>query len=135
MKPTYISTLAAIALIAGCLSCAKPDASSAGQNSGNHVAISNQERRALESDLAAIAAQANGRVGMRAVILETGETVGSLDPQERFPMQSVYKLPISMAALKQVDAGRLKLEEKVRINREDYVGSGAHSPIRDQYPD
>ena len=49
-------------------------------------------------------------------------------------MQSVYKLPISMAVMKQVDAGKIELEQKVKIAKEDYVGRAAHSPIRDKYP-
>jgi beta-lactamase class A len=67
------------------------------------------------------------------MLLETGETVASLNSQDHFPMQSVYKLPISMAAMKQVDEGKLNLDQKVRIAKEDYVGS-AHSPIRDKNP-
>lgn len=49
-------------------------------------------------------------------------------------MQSVYKLPISMALMKQVDAGKIKLDQKITISRDDYVGGDAHSPIRDKYP-
>jgi len=45
---------------------------------------------------------AKGRVGVAAEVLETGASV-SLNPQEHFPMQSVYKLPIGMAVLAQVD--------------------------------
>src|ERR1043165_6915308 len=47
-------------------------------------------------------------------------------------MQSVYKLPISMAVMKQVDAGKIKLDQKVKIARDEYVPLGSHSPIRDQ---
>src|SRR5204862_6165133 len=68
------------------------------------------------------------------MLLETGETVASLNSRDRFPMQSVYKLPISMAVMKQVDDGKLTLDQKVRIAKEDYVGSAAHSPIRDKNP-
>jgi beta-lactamase class A len=49
-------------------------------------------------------------------------------------MQSVYKLPISMAVMKQVDAGRLKLEQKVPVTKTDFVGAGQYSPIRDRNP-
>jgi len=81
-----------------------------------------------------IASLAKGRVGVHAMVLETGETVGSLNSRDHFPMQSVYKLPISMAVLKQVDEGKLKLNQTVRIAKEDYIGPAAHSPIRDKYP-
>src|SRR5882724_5473331 len=88
----------------------------------------------LQQEITAIASLAKGRVGVSAGVLETGETVAVLNSQDHFPMQSVYKLPISMAVMKQVDAGKIKLEQKVKIAKEDYVGNGAHSPIRDKYP-
>jgi beta-lactamase class A len=89
---------------------------------------------ALQPQLTQIASLAKGRVGVHAILLETGETLASLNSRDHFPMQSVYKLPISMAVLKQVDDGKLKLDQKVRITKADYVGPGAHSPIRDKYP-
>ena len=53
----------------------------------------------LENQLAQIASTARGKVGIAVALLETGETV-SLNPHDHFPMQSVYKLPISMAVMK-----------------------------------
>ena len=92
------------------------------------------QRQALQEQIAEIASIAKGHVGVAATVMETGETVASLNPQDHFPMQSVYKLPISMAVMKQVDAGKIRLDQKVRIPKEDYVGPAAHSPIRDKYP-
>ncbi len=70
------------------------------------VAKKSQELQdaALQKQLEQIAPAAKGRVGVATVVLETGVTV-SLNPREHFPMQSVYKLPIGMAVMKQVDAG------------------------------
>jgi len=68
------------------------------------------------------------------MILESGQTLALLNSKDHFPMQSVYKLPISMAVMKQVDDGKLSLDQKVKIAKEDYVGSAAHSPIRDKNP-
>jgi beta-lactamase class A len=53
---------------------------------------------------------------------------------DRFPMQSVYKLPIGMTVLHQVDQGKLKLDQKVKVSPAEYVRRGQHSPIRDQHP-
>ena len=89
---------------------------------------------ALQSQIAQIASLSQGRAGVLAVLLETGDTVASLNPQDHFPMQSVYKLPISLAIMKQVDDGKLTLDQKTRIAKEDYVGPAAHSPIRDKNP-
>ena len=87
----------------------------------------------IQTQLDQIASAAEGRVGIAAVVLETGGTV-SLNPRDHFPMQSVYKLPISMAVMKQVDAGKIDLEQRVRVTKADFGSRGQHSPIRDKNP-
>jgi beta-lactamase class A len=57
-----------------------------------------------------------------------------LNGSERFPMQSVYKVPIVMAVLDQVDAKALTLNQKISLTAKDMVPAGAHSPLRDKYP-
>ena len=89
--------------------------------------------RELQEQIGQIAAEAKGRVGVAAVVLETGEAV-SLNGHDHFPMQSVYKLPIGMAVLRQVDEGKLKLDQRVRVEKGDYLRQGQHSPIRDENP-
>ncbi|MEJ7846933.1 MAG: class A beta-lactamase [Pyrinomonadaceae bacterium] len=84
----------------------------------------------LQKQIEAIAAEAKGKVGVYATVIETGESV-SLNAAERFPMQSVYKLPIAMAVM---DNDKLKFEEKVRVEKTDFVAPGQRSPIRDKYP-
>src|SRR5437763_5694579 len=54
----------------------------------------------LTAKIAQIAAAAKGRVGVSAMVLESGDTLASLNPQDHFPMQSVYKLPTSRAERK-----------------------------------
>jgi beta-lactamase class A len=54
----------------------------------------------LSDEIQQIARTAQGRVGVGATVLETGESV-ALNADQRFPMQSVYKLPIGMAVLRQ----------------------------------
>lgn len=87
----------------------------------------------LQKQIAELAAAAKGRVGLVAQILETGKTV-SLNPRDRFPMQSVYKLPIGMSVMQQVDTGKIKLDQKVSVAKDDLIGRAAHSPIRDRHP-
>jgi beta-lactamase class A len=81
-----------------------------------------------------IADTSRGRVGIGVGVIETGEFEW-LDPDGRFPMQSVYKFPISMAVLAAVDAGKLKLDQKVTIRKDDYLRQGQGSPIRDAHPE
>jgi beta-lactamase class A len=87
----------------------------------------------LQKQLEQIVVAAKGKVGVAAELLEGGETV-SLNSQDHFPMQSVYKLPIGMAVMQQVDAGKIKLDQKVHVTKSDFIGRAAHSPIRDKYP-
>lgn len=87
----------------------------------------------LRKQIEQITSASKGRVGVAAVVLETGESV-YINPHDHFPMQSVYKLPIGMAVLHQVDAGKLRLEQVVRVEKSDFVRRGQHSPIRDKNP-
>ncbi|MEO8661055.1 MAG: class A beta-lactamase, partial [Bryobacteraceae bacterium] len=87
----------------------------------------------LQEAMIKAAAPARGRVGAAAVVLEEGETA-SIGGSERFPMQSVYKFPIAMAVLAEVDAGRMRLAQTVRVEASDLVTAGQHSPIRDEHP-
>jgi beta-lactamase class A len=87
----------------------------------------------LTQQLPRLTAPAGGRVGVAMLIVETGETV-RWNATERFPMQSVYKMPIAMAVLKAVDEGRLSLDQKIQLRVGDLGAKEIHSPIRDKYP-
>lgn len=88
----------------------------------------------LENQFAAIASEIEGEIGAAAVVIETGDAA-LLNGDERFPMQSVYKLPIAMAVLEQVNRGRLDLDEKIRVAKDDMVRKGMRSPLRDTNPE
>lgn len=88
----------------------------------------------LEKQFAEIAKEAKGKVGVAALVLETGENA-SLNGGEKFAMQSVYKVPISMAVMKQVDAGKFKADQEIEITKADFVSPGQRSLIRDDFPD
>jgi beta-lactamase class A len=87
----------------------------------------------LAQQFSDIARDVTGVVGVRAEVIETREAAGMNDDQS-FPMQSVYKLPISMAILDQVDRRMLTLTQKVHIGAKDLAPQGLHSPIRDAHP-
>jgi beta-lactamase class A len=87
----------------------------------------------LEKQIAKIAELAKGKVGVAAVLLETGDAA-LLNADQRFPMQSVYKLPISMAVMDQVRLGKLDLDEKIGVTKDDMVRAGMRSPLRDANP-
>lgn len=84
------------------------------------VASTANNENELRERIEQISQAAQGRVGVTATVLETGETV-TLNGNQQFPMQSVYKFPIAMAVLAQVDKGNLKLNQKIRIESSDIV--------------
>lgn len=85
------------------------------------ISAANTDRNTeLRDRMEQIAQAAQGRVGVTATVLETGESV-TLNGDQQFPMQSVYKFPIAMAVLAQVDHGTLKLDQQIRIEASDIV--------------
>ncbi|MEG4207955.1 class A beta-lactamase [Microcoleus sp. Pol7_A1] len=85
------------------------------------ITISNADRtNELRDQIELISQVARGRVGVTATVLETGESV-TLNGNQQFPMQSVYKFPIAMAVLAQVDRGKLKLDQKIRVEASDIL--------------
>nr|WP_219860711.1 class A beta-lactamase ASU1-1 [uncultured bacterium]QWJ89340.1 class A beta-lactamase ASU1-1 [uncultured bacterium] len=87
----------------------------------------------LERQFAEIAKEVEGKVGVAAVVLETGQNA-AFNGDERFAMQSVYKVPISMAVMKQIDAGKYQPNQEIEIKKEDFVAAGQRSPLRDSFP-
>ncbi|MBD2034045.1 class A beta-lactamase, subclass A2 [Leptolyngbya sp. FACHB-321] len=84
------------------------------------VAFTTNNENELRARIEQIAQAAQGRVGVTATVLETGESV-TLNGEQQFPMQSVYKFPIAMAVLAQVDQGKLKLDQKIHVEVSDVL--------------
>jgi beta-lactamase class A len=72
---------------------------------------------------------AQGQVGIGVMDLKTGKRWFHKGDQ-RFPMQSVYKLPIGIVVLKLVDAGKLSLNQQVTVSRRDFA-PGLNSFLKD----
>lgn len=92
-----------------------------------------QTKNTLPQQFAVIAEAAKGKVGVSVQVLETGQRMG-YNSIQRFPMQSVYKFPIAMAVLQQVDQGKLQLQQSVKVLPSDYIPKPGHSPLRDEHP-
>jgi beta-lactamase class A len=87
----------------------------------------------LETKFAEIARDAKGKVGVAAILIETGDAA-FFDEHGRYPMQSVYKLPIAMAVMEQARLGKLNLDTKIPVTKDDFVRRGQASPLRDKNP-
>lgn len=93
-----------------------------------HVVIRNAVPDSALGDLGReielYAARAGGRVGIAVRHLETGIEL-SLRGDERFPMASVYKIPIALTLLEQVACDAVSLDDSVPIGAADLrTGSG-----------
>ncbi len=87
----------------------------------------------LQKQIASIAAEAQGKVGVYALLIEDGRTA-SLNGKEHFVMQSVVKLPVAMAVLKLVSEGKLRIDDKIEFSKNELANPGQRSPLRDENP-
>lgn len=138
MKKIWLWASCLCLLVVGCSGVRSDSSTSLISNGANQpkevtAQPTNESTEELRAQIEQITRAAQGRVGVAATVLETGESV-ALNEQEHFPMQSVYKFPIGMAVLNQVDEGKLKLEQLVRVEKSDFVRAGQHSPVRDRNP-
>jgi beta-lactamase class A len=78
----------------------------------------------LEASIEGVATEAGGDVGVAAIHLESGRRA-SWNGDRRLSMASVYKLPIALEVLRQVDLGTLSLEDSITIRPHDFVGGAS----------
>lgn len=71
-------------------------------------------------------------VGVSIFGIENKDSL-SINGNERFPMQSVFKFHIALAVLDQVDRGKLNLNQEIFISKKELLPN-TWSPIRDKYP-
>jgi beta-lactamase class A len=72
----------------------------------------------LQDKIDRIISRSSGTIGVSLIHLESGATL-SVRGGERFPMASVYKLPIAIELLTQVSAGRLSLDRPIALAPSD----------------
>jgi beta-lactamase class A len=97
-------------------------------------AVSAHAQEPLSQQIRAIARDARGKVSV-ACSLPGSALDCDLNPHACPPMQSVFKLPLAIAVLHQVEQGALSLDQPVRFLPEDRILPHAYSPLQDQYPD
>ncbi|HEY9298649.1 MAG TPA: serine hydrolase [Phormidium sp.] len=124
IKKAWLYTFCLFLLTIGCTSINssnREDSSNNQTSAPSGITISNaNSTNELRARIEQISQTAQGRVGVKATVLETGESV-TLNGNQQFPMQSVYKFPIAMAVLAQVDQGKLKLDQKIRVEASDIL--------------
>lgn len=94
--------------------------------------VSAQQQLSFQEQINLIAKESKADVGLALLNLEAGDTF-FYNETMKFPMQSVYKFPLAMAVLSQVDAGKLSLDQKLHLTKRDLLPN-TWSPLREKYP-
>lgn len=97
-------------------------------------AISTSAQQPLREQIRAIALEAHGEVSVACSLPGTALDC-DLNPHAHPPMQSVFKLPLALTVLHQVEQGKLSMDQLVRFRPEDRFVPHAYSPLQDQYPE
>ena len=79
----------------------------------------------LSAGFPALAARARPGALNLGVARIDGQDMWTADPNTAFPLQSVFKAPLAAAAFAQIDAGRLMLNQTVRLTQADLSVSHA----------
>jgi beta-lactamase class A len=87
----------------------------------------------LRQQIRSIAAEAHGKVSV-ACSLPGSSLNCDLDPTAHPPMQSVFKLPLALTILHQVEQGKFSLDQPIRFLPEDLILPKPYSPLQDKYP-
>jgi beta-lactamase class A len=90
------------------------------------------QKDSLRLKIEQIIRSSEGNVGVAIMGLEDNDTLTS-NGNRHFPMQSVYKFPLALAVLNQVDKGKLSLNQKIYIKKK-HLHPDTWSPLREKYP-
>lgn len=101
-------------------------------------ALADWDRDKLDKAIGGIEQASKGRLGVALLDLRDRK-LWSHRGSDTFPMQSVFKLPLAVAVLQQVEAGKFRLDQPITVTRKDF--SLFHSPLvknfkgeRNDYP-
>ena len=88
----------------------------------------------LQRQIQGIASDARGKVSVACSL--PGTTLNcDLNPHAHPPMQSVFKLPLALAALHLVEEGKFSLDQPIRFLPSDRILPHTYSPLQDKYPE
>ncbi|NOU45521.1 MAG: class A beta-lactamase, subclass A2 [Bacteroidales bacterium] len=87
----------------------------------------------LRQNIGQIIHSKNSVVGVAINGVDKDDTL-SMKGSDHFPMQSVFKFPIALTLLAEMDKGNFSLDQKIEIKKSELL-PGLWSPIREKYPD
>lgn len=86
----------------------------------------------LKKEIEKITSGKNATVAVSVLDFETNKSI-DVNGEKKLPMLSVFKFHIALAVLDWVDQGKLNLDQKIFIKKEELL-ENTHSPIREKYP-
>lgn len=108
-------------------SCTKTATTAEVKESPAPVTATQNVDHELEQRLKIICDGAQGTVGLSVVHIETGKTA-SLNGNSQLPLYSVYKLPLAITVLKDVEERRLRVDQKIHVTPAELVQG---TPVND----
>lgn len=91
-------------------------------------------QQSLQAQIRDIAKDAQGKVSVACSLPGTALNC-DVDALSHPPMQSVFKLPLAVAVLHQVEEGKFSLDQPIRFRKEDLILPKPYSPLQDEHPD
>lgn len=74
----------------------------------------------LERRLKVLSEGAQGKVGLSVIHIESGKSI-SINGKSQLPLYSVFKLPVAIVVLKEIEENRLRLDQKIHVTPAEIV--------------
>ncbi|AIM37088.1 beta-lactamase [Sphingobacterium sp. ML3W] len=91
-----------------------------------------QSMDSLRTNLENIVQLKDALVGIAITGIDKQDTLG-INADRHLPMQSVFKVPIAIVMLSEIDKGNFELDQEIKITKKDMTPE-IWSPIREKYP-
>lgn len=86
----------------------------------------------IKEKIEALTENFSGRIGIAVIDLQNNDSL-TINRNFHYPMQSVFKFPLAISVLNQVDKGKLSLHQKIPLTKENLLPR-TWSPLREKYP-
>lgn len=97
------------------------------------ISLESVGQNTLEKNIEGIILGKNLKLGFATYNFASKQS-DEINADDRFPMQSVFKFPIALALMDQVDNGKFQLTDTIYVTKDElYVD--LWSPMRERYPD
>lgn len=95
--------------------------------------ITNAQKKELQKKIASIVQSKKTVVAVAVLGIEDRDTL-TFNGNKPYPMQSVYKFPLALYILSEVDKGNFSLKQPIFITKKDLLPN-TWSPLREKYPE